>query len=362
MLYHLLYPLHEHLASLRLFRYITFRAALAIVIALLISLLLGPLLIRSLQRLNLRQYIREEGPAAHQAKGGTPTMGGLLILLALTLSALLCIRWDSPLLWILLGSTLAFGAIGFADDFLKMKRHQNLGLTSKQKFMLQVAAAGAVAWILYQYRLTGRYDTSLTIPFFKEIHPDLGWLFIPFAMIVIVGASNAVNLTDGLDGLAIGSTLIAAATYAVLTYAAGNAKIADYLDIPYVRDTGELSIFAAAIVGASLGFLWYNAHPAQVFMGDVGSLALGAGIGTLALIIKQELLLVIVGGLFVMEALSVILQVASYKLRDKKRIFRCAPIHHHFEMGGWKETQVVVRFWILAFLFALMGLATLKIR
>jgi phospho-N-acetylmuramoyl-pentapeptide-transferase len=361
MLYHLLYPFHDVLPALRLFRYITFRGAVAIVIALVISLLLGPALIRWLHRLNMRQYIREEGPAAHQAKGGTPTMGGLLILLALSVSAILCIRWDTPLSWLLLGSTLAFGAIGFADDFLKMKRRQNLGLTSKQKFSLQILAATAVAWALYQYRLTGHYSTVLTVPFFKEVQPDLGWLFIPFAVIVIVGASNAVNLTDGLDGLAIGSTLIAAATYAVLTYAAGNAKIADYLDIPYVRDTGELSIFAAALVGASLGFLWYNAHPAQVFMGDVGSLALGAAIGTLALIIKQELLLVIVGGLFVMEAASVIIQVVSYKARGK-RVFRCAPIHHHFEMGGWKETQVVIRFWILAFLFSLMGLATLKIR
>ncbi len=361
MLYHLLYPLHELVPAFRLFRYITFRGALAILIALLISLALGPVLIRFLQRLNLRQYIREEGPAAHQAKGGTPTMGGILILAALSISALLCIRWDSPLFWVLLFSTLAFGAIGFADDFLKMRRRQNLGLTSKQKFMLQVIAALAVAWFLYDYRQTGRFDSTLTVPFFKELHPDLGLLFIPFAVLVIVGASNAVNLTDGLDGLAIGSTLIAAATYAVLTYAAGNAKIADYLDIPFVKDTGELSIFAAALVGASLGFLWYNAHPAQVFMGDVGSLALGAGIGTLALMIKQELLLVIVGGLFVMEAASVIIQVASYKSRGK-RVFRCAPIHHHFEMGGWKETQVVIRFWILAILFALMGLATLKIR
>ncbi len=361
MLYHLLYPLHQIVPAFRLFRYITFRGALAILIALLISLVLGPVLIRFLQRLNLRQYIREEGPAAHQVKGGTPTMGGLLILTALAVSALLCIRWDSPLFWVLLFATLAFGAIGFADDFLKMKRRQNLGLTSKQKFMLQVVAALAVAWFLYDYRQTGRFDSTLTVPFFKELHPDLGLLFIPFAVLVIVGASNAVNLTDGLDGLAIGSTLIAAATYAVLTYAAGNAKIADYLDIPFVKDTGELSIFAAALVGASLGFLWYNAHPAQVFMGDVGSLALGAAIGTLALMIKQELLLVVVGGLFVMEAASVIIQVVSYKSRGK-RVFRCAPIHHHFEMGGWKETQVVIRFWILAFLFALMGLATLKIR
>ncbi len=361
MLYYLLYPLRDHVSVFRLFRYITFRGALAIVIALLISLVLGPMLIQGLKRLNLRQYIREEGPQAHQVKSGTPTMGGLLILLALTASTLLCIRWDTPLFWALLLTTLAFGGIGFADDFLKMKRRQNLGLTAKQKFMLQFAAAGAVAWFLYQYRLTGNYDTSLTVPIFKDFHPELGILFVPFAMVVIVGSSNAVNLTDGLDGLAIGSTLIAASTYAVLTYAAGNVKIADYLDIPYVKDTGELSIFAAALVGASLGFLWYNAHPAQVFMGDVGSLALGAAIGTLALIIKQELLLVIVGGLFVMEAASVIIQVVSYKTRGK-RVFRCAPVHHHFEMGGWKETQVVIRFWILAFLFSLMGLATLKLR
>lgn len=361
MLYYLFFPLQDHVSAFRLFRYITFRSALAIVIALLISLVLGPALIRGLRRLNLRQYIREEGPKAHQAKSGTPTMGGVLILLSLTVSALLCIRWENPLFWILLLTTLAFGAIGFADDYLKMKRRQNLGLTAKQKFLLQVAAASAVGVLLYEYRLTGHYDTTLTVPFFKEFQPDLGWLFVPFAVMVIVGASNAVNLTDGLDGLAIGSTMIAAATYAILTYAAGNAKIADYLGIPFVRDAGELTVFAAALVGSSLGFLWYNAHPAQVFMGDVGSLALGAAIGTLALLIKEEFLLVIVGGLFVMEAASVILQVASYKSR-KKRIFRCAPLHHHFELGGWEETQVVVRFWILAILFALMGLATLKIR
>jgi len=361
MLYHLLYPLRDHFSALRLFRYITFRGAVAIVIALLICLVLGPAVIGWLKRMNMRQYVREEGPQAHQVKGGTPTMGGILILVALAASSLLCIRWDTPLFWLLLLATLTFGAIGFADDYLKMRRRQNQGLTAKQKFLLQFAAAGAVAAFLYQYRLTGLYDTTLTVPFFKEFRPDLGWLFIPFAMVVIVGASNAVNLTDGLDGLAIGSTLIAASTYAILTYAAGNVKIAEYLEIPYVKDTGELAIFAAGLVGASLGFLWYNAHPAQVFMGDVGSLALGAAIGTLALVIKQEVLLIIVGGLFVVEAVSVILQVASYKSR-KKRIFRCAPIHHHFELGGWAETQVVVRFWIVAVLFALMGLATLKIR
>ncbi len=361
MLYALLYSLRDHFGAMRLFRYITFRGALAILIALGISLLLGPMLIRSLQRLNLRQYIREEGPKGHQVKAGTPTMGGLLILAALTCSSLLCIRLDTPLFWPLLFSTLAFGGIGFADDFLKMKRRQNLGLSAKQKFMLQIAAAAAVAVFLYRYQATGLYDTALTVPFFKELHPQLGLWFIPFAVVVIVGASNAVNLTDGLDGLAIGSTLIAASTYAILTYAAGNTIIAGYLGIPYVRDTGELTVFAASLVGASLGFLWFNAHPAQVFMGDVGSLAIGAAIGTLALIIKEELLLVVVGGLFVLEAISVILQVASYKSR-KRRIFRCAPLHHHFELGGWAETQVVVRFWIVAILFALMGLATLKIR
>ncbi len=362
MLYTFLFPFHEHAGFLRIFRYITFRGALAIALALLLSLMLGPRIIAALQRLNLRQYIREEGPKAHQIKAGTPTMGGLLILLSLTLASLLCIRWDSPLFWLLLLSTLAFGGIGFADDYLKMKRRQNQGLTARQKFALQFAAAFAVAGFLYSYAQIGPYDTTLTVPFFKNFHPDLGIFFIPFAAVVLVGSSNAVNLTDGLDGLAIGCTLIAASTYAILAYAAGNTIIAGYLGIPYVRDTGELAIFAAAMAGSSLGFLWFNAHPAQVFMGDVGSLALGAAIGTMALIIKQEILLVVVGGLFVAEALSVILQVASYRLRNKKRIFRCAPLHHHFELGGWAETQVVIRFWIVAILFALMGLATLKIR
>jgi phospho-N-acetylmuramoyl-pentapeptide-transferase len=361
MLYWLLFPLQEHISAFRLFRYITFRGALAIFVALLLSLALGPALIRWLQRLNLRQYIREEGPKAHQVKAGTPTMGGILILLSLSVASLLCARLDSLLFWILLATTVAFGAIGFADDFLKMKRRQNLGLTTRQKFLLQFLAAAVTGAALYFYAGTGGYDTTLTVPFFKTFRPDLGILFIPFAMLVIVGSSNAVNLTDGLDGLAIGCTLVAASTYAIITYAAGNSIIAGYLGIPYVRNTGELAVFAAALVGSSLGFLWFNAHPAQVFMGDVGSLALGAAIGTLALMVKEEILLVIVGGLFVTEALSVMIQVASYKSR-KKRVFRCAPIHHHFELGGWAETQVVIRFWIVAILFALAGLATLKIR
>lgn len=361
MLYHLLFSLHEYFSPLRLFRYITFRGALAIVIALLICLFFGERFIALLRAWNMKQYIRDEGPKAHQAKAGTPTMGGLLVLVAVGISTLLCTRWDTPLFWVLFLSTFAFGAIGFADDYLKLARRQNEGLSSRQKFALQIVAAGAVGTFLYFYSGQGGFDTTLTVPFFKEFRPDLGLLYIPFSILVIVGASNAVNLTDGLDGLAIGSTLVAAATYAILTYAAGNAVIAGYLDIPNVKGTGELAVFAAAIVGASLGFLWFNAHPAKMFMGDVGSLSLGGAIGTLALIIKQELLLVIVGGLFVMEAGSVILQVASYKSR-KKRIFRCAPLHHHFELGGWAETQVVIRFWILAVLFSLMGLATLKIR
>jgi len=361
MLYHLLFPLQAWFSPFRLFRYITFRGALAIVIALGISLFLAPAVIRMLRGWNIKQYIREEGPQAHRVKAGTPTMGGLIILLAVAGATLLCTRWDTPLYWLLLGTTLAFGAIGFADDYLKMRRRQNEGLTSRQKFALQVLVAAGAGAFLYYYSGQGGFDTTLTVPFLKGVRPDLGLFYIPFAVLVIVGSSNAVNLTDGLDGLAIGSTLVAAATYAILTYAAGNAVIAGYLDIPNVKGTGELAIFAAALVGASLGFLWFNAHPAQVFMGDVGSLALGAAIGTLALIIKQELLLVVVGGLFVLEALSVILQVASFKSR-KKRIFRCAPLHHHFELGGWAETQVVVRFWILAILFSLLGLATLKIR
>ncbi len=361
MLYHLLYPLQGSFSPFRLFRYITFRGAIAITIALVLSLWLGPALIRMLRAWNVKQFIREEGPKGHQVKAGTPTMGGLLVLSSVTAATLLCIRWDTPGYWALLLATLAFGGIGFLDDYLKMKRRKNEGLSSKQKFLLQVVAGLCVAMYLYSEARAGRYDLSLTVPFFKNVHPNLGLFFIPFAVAVVVGSSNAVNLTDGLDGLAIGCTLIAAATYAILTYAAGNAVIAGYLDIPNVKGTGELAIFAAALVGACLGFLWFNAHPAQVFMGDVGSLSLGAAIGTLALMIKEELLLVVVGGLFVVEALSVILQVASYKSR-KKRIFRCAPLHHHFELGGWAETQVVVRFWIVAILFSLLGLASLKIR
>jgi phospho-N-acetylmuramoyl-pentapeptide-transferase len=361
MLYHFLLPLQSYFSPFRLIRYITFRGALAIALSFLICVLMGPVFIRMLKKWNIKQFVRDEGPKAHQVKTGTPTMGGLLILTAVVVSTLLFIRWNTPFFWILLFVTLAFGGIGFLDDYLKMRRRKNLGLTSRQKFVLQIAAATAVAVFLYVYARAGHYETTLTVPFFKNFRPELGLWFIPFAVLVVVGSSNAVNLTDGLDGLAIGSTLIAAATYTVLSYAAGNAIISNYLDIPNVKGAGELAVFAAALVGASMGFLWYNAHPAQVFMGDVGSLALGAAIGTLALIVKESLLLVIVGGLFVIEALSVILQVGSYRWR-KKRIFRCAPIHHHFELGGWAETQVVIRFWILALLFSLLGLATLKLR
>ena len=361
MLYHLLLPLQDWFSPMRVFQYITFRGALAIVVALFLSLLLGNAFIRWLHRVNAGQYIREEGLESHHAKSGTPTMGGVLILFALTVSTILTIRWDKPFFWVLLLATLGFGAVGFIDDYLKIRRKHNLGLRAYQKFLLQVLIALAVAAFLFRYAGTGSFDTTLTVPFFKAFHPDMGILFIPFAAVVIVGCSNAVNFTDGLDGLAIGSCLIAAGTSAILSYAAGHALIADYLGIPNVKGTGELSVFAAALVGTCLGFLWFNAHPARVFMGDVGSLSLGAAIGTMAVMIKQEILLVIVGGLFVMEALSVILQVASYKFKGK-RIFLMAPIHHHFEKKGWAETHVVVRFWILAILFSLTGLATLKIR
>ena len=361
MLYYLLYPLHQYISALRVFRYITFRAALAVFVSLMVIFIFGGPVIRALKSMKLGQHIREEGPEAHKAKEGTPTMGGVLILLAVTVAALLCVRLDNPFPWIILATTLLFGAIGFADDLLKLKHRESLGLRAWQKLSLQVAAALAVSLVFYAMARHGLFQTTLTIPFFKEFQPDLGWFYVPFATFVIVGSSNAVNLTDGLDGLAIGSTLIAAGTYVIIAYAAGNAVIARYLGIPFVSGTGELTVFAAAIVGASLGFLWFNAHPAQIFMGDVGSLALGAAIGTIALAIKEELLLVVVGGLFVTEAVSVIVQVASFKFRGK-RVFRCAPIHHHFELGGWTETQVVVRFWIIAILFALAGLATLKIR
>ncbi|HKQ97797.1 MAG TPA: phospho-N-acetylmuramoyl-pentapeptide-transferase [Candidatus Polarisedimenticolia bacterium] len=361
MLYVPLFALHEQFHLFNVFRYITFRTALATLTALLISLALGSRLIRRLREFQIGQQIRPEGPLSHQSKKGTPTMGGLLILIAVILPSLLWADPANPFVWIALMSTLLFGVIGFTDDYIKITRKRSLGLTARQKFAMQWTAALLVAGLLFYLALDGRYSTSISVPFFKSWRPQLGILFVPWAAVVIVGAANAVNLTDGLDGLAIGSSLIASATYAILAYVAGHAKVAGYLDVPNVRGVGELAVICGALVGASLGFLWFNCNPAQVFMGDVGAMAIGGGLGTVAVIIKQELLLVFVGGLFVVEALSVILQVGSFKLRGK-RIFRMAPIHHHFELGGWPEQKVVIRFWIVALIFALMGLSTLKLR
>ena len=362
MLYHLLYPLHDTISGFNVFRYITFRTMLAAVTALMISFILGPWLIERMRRIKMGQFIREEGPKSHQAKAGTPTMGGILINVAILVPTMLWADILNPYIWIILFVTFAHGVIGFVDDYRKMAKRRNLGLTSREKFTMQIVVALLAALaIAYLPSIHNNYSTVLTFPFLKNFIVDLGFLYIPFIIIVIVGVSNAVNLTDGLDGLAIGSTLIAAVTYTLLTYAAGHFRIADYLNIAWVPQTGELAVFCGAMVGACLGFMWFNAHPAEIFMGDVGSLALGGAIGCLAVMIKQELLLVIVGGLFVLEAMSVILQVASFKLTGR-RIFKMSPLHHHFELSGWRETKVVVRFWIIAIMFAMVALATLKLR
>ena len=361
MFYHLLYPLHVDFGAFNVFRYITFRTAMGAMTALVVSLLLGPVLINRLRTFQIGQEIRAEGPSSHQSKRGTPTMGGLLIVIAVVLPTLLWADLRSEFIWIAVGSTVAFGAIGFADDYLKVARKQNLGLTARAKFACQIAVGLVLGVLLMWLATRGQFDTTLTVPFFKSFRPDLGWGYPLFVTLVLVGSSNAVNLTDGLDGLAIGSSLIAWATFTVLTYAAGHAIVSDYLGISNVKSAAELTIFCGAVVGACLGFLWFNSHPAEVFMGDVGSMAMGGALGTIAVLVKQEVLLVLVGGLFVLEAASVILQVASFKTRGR-RIFRMSPLHHHFELAGWSETKVVVRFWILAILFSLLALATLKLR
>ncbi len=329
--------------------------------ALVLSILLGPVLIRWLRSRQIGQAIREEGPKAHQAKAGTPTMGGVLINLAIVVPTVLFADVENRYVWVALGATLLAMLIGAGDDWRKVARKHNRGLSGRQKLLLLsvvgLAVGAASLWLLDR-----RPDpTGVSIPFLKTVHLELGIFYILFAAVVVLGSSNAVNLTDGLDGLAIGATLVASATFAILAYIAGNAKVASYLLVPSVPGAGELAVFCAAIVGASLGFLWFNAHPAEVFMGDTGSLALGAALGTVAVLIKQEVLLVLVGGLFVVEAVSVILQVSSFKLTGK-RIFRMAPIHHHFELAGWAESKVITRFWIVAILFALVALSTLKLR
>jgi phospho-N-acetylmuramoyl-pentapeptide-transferase len=361
MLYYLLYPLREHFAIFNVFRYITFRTAAAIVTALLLSWLMGPWFIRTLRRLSVGQNIRDVGPQAHQVKAGTPTMGGVLILFSVLIPTLLWGNLANHYVWVVILVSAAFGVIGFLDDYLKIRRRRNLGLTARAKFLLQILAGTAMGIALLFFPAEFRFNPELALPFFKNVVFNLGYFYIPFVVLVLVGASNAVNLTDGLDGLAIGATAVAAATYAVFTYVAGNIRFATYLQVPYVSGVGEVAVFCGALVGASLGFLWYNSHPAEVFMGDVGSLSLGAAIGSVAVLAKQEILLVVVGGLFVLEALSVIIQVASFKLTGR-RVFRMAPLHHHFELSGWAEPKVIVRFWILSILFSLLSLSTLKLR
>jgi len=377
LLYWLLYlKLFHYFPPFRIFRYLTFRTAFASLTALFTALIVGPIVINRLREFQIGQFIREEGPKAHQKKAGTPTMGGLLIAISIVVPTLLWADLSNLFIWIAVFATCAFAAIGFADDYIKVVNRRNLGLTSKAKLGLQIAVSILIAVALIAMQTRGAYSTKLMVPFIKQFHPDLvieklvnhpalwplAFLpFVAFVVLVIVGSSNAVNLTDGLDGLAIGCTVIAAGALAVLTYVSGHATFAQYLELQRMPLAGELTIFCGAMVGASIGFLWYNAHPAEVFMGDVGSLALGGAIGTVAVMIKQELLLPFIGGIFVIEALSVILQVASYKLR-KKRIFKMAPLHHHFELLGWSESKIIVRFWIGSLVFALFALTTLKLR
>ncbi|MBZ0160718.1 MAG: phospho-N-acetylmuramoyl-pentapeptide-transferase [bacterium] len=360
MLYHLLYPLHESYAVLNVFRYVTFRTAGAILTALLISLLLGPALIRKLQELQIGQSIRDDGPAGHLQKAGTPTMGGLLILASVFIGTLLWANLTNRFVWLALLCTVWMGAVGFIDDYLKVASKNSRGLSVRGKLLWQVIPGMLVGLFLY-VNPVDTYTTKLAIPFLKHWMPDLGWGYVLFVMLVIVGASNAVNLTDGLDGLAIGPILMTAAAYTVLAYIAGHASIAHYLQVVFVRGSSELTVFGGAIVGASLGFLWYNAYPAQLFMGDTGSLALGAAVATLAVLVKSELLLLIVGGVFVAEAISVIMQVFSYRTTGR-RVFRMAPIHHHYELNGMAEPKIIVRFWIISFILALLSLTTLKLR
>ena len=364
MLYYLFYDrLTDAWSAFNVFKYITVRAGGAAVTAFLLSLLVGPYLIRWLYRLRIGQEIRkDECPPLHlihKNKQGTPTIGGLLVLTALTIATLLWARWDNYYVWLALAVTLALGALGFADDYLKVRHRRSLGLNARTKLVVQTAIALALAAVM----IALEPELPLYVPFYKSpVIANLGLVYIALAVLVIVGTSNAVNLTDGLDGLAIGAVTVCALAYTVLAYVAGHSRISEYLFIFYAPNAAELTVFCAGLVGAGLGFLWFNAHPAMIFMGDTGSLALGGAIGTIALLVRKEVLLLIIGGLFVGEALSVILQVGSFRLRAGKRVFRMAPVHHHFEMKGWPETRVTVRFWIIALIFALAGIATLKLQ
>lgn len=359
MLYHLLYPLHTTISAFNVFRYITFRTIYGGLTAFLICFLLGPWIIRKFSNLQLGQYIREDGPETHLKKAGTPTMGGILIVFSIVVSTLLWANLTNYYVWIVLLITISFGMVGFIDDYLMQIKKQSKGLGVRSKLVLQaILAIGAGVLVFF----CPDFDTKITIPFLKKVSPDLGWGYVLFAALVIIGTSNAVNLTDGLDGLAIGPFVIAAVAYIVFAYVAGHVKIAEYLQINYVSGSGELAIFCGILAGAGIGFLWFNTYPAQIFMGDVGSLSLGAALGTVAVITKQEILLLIVGGLFVIEALSVIFQVGFFKMTNGRRIFKMAPLHHHFELKGWSEPKVIVRFWIIALALALISMSTLKLR
>jgi phospho-N-acetylmuramoyl-pentapeptide-transferase len=357
MLYQLLVPLSDTIKIFNVFRYITFRTAAATLTALFISFLVGPALIRALGRLRVGQPIRAIGPD-HQGKAGTPTMGGLMILLSLAVSVLLWADLENRAIWIVLGLTLGYGALGFVDDYRKVRRNHSGGIRARTKLFWQFLLAFGVAWLIYT---DPSFDGELAVPFFKNFTPHLGVLYVPLAAFVIVAASNAVNLTDGLDGLAIGPVMIAAGTFLLLSYAAGHAKIAEYLAIKSVSGAGELAIFCGALIGGGLGFLWFNTYPAQLFMGDVGALSLGGALGAIAVVIRQEILLAVVGGIFVLETASVMIQVVSFKLTGR-RVFRMAPIHHHFEQLGWAEQKIVVRFWIISIILGLVALSSLKLR
>ena len=362
MLYHFLYPLHEYFAPLNVFRYITFRSAYALATALLIALILGRPIIAKLREMKVGQKVRDDGPKSHMPKAGTPTMGGVLIVISIAASTLLWGNLGNRNVLIALAATLWMGAVGFIDDYLRVMLHYRKGLLGRYKLAGQILLGLGVFLAVFLYPAHGILDPGETnIPFFKRTVIDFGWLYLPFVILVITGASNAVNLADGLDGLASGMTAFAAVALGGMCYITGHVKFSQYLQVPYIAGTGELTVFCAAVIGATLGFLWWNCHPADVFMGDTGSLSLGAALGTVAVLIKREFLLAIVGAVFVAEALSVMAQVLSFKLRGT-RVLKMAPLHHHFELSGWKEPQVVVRFWIAAALCALVGLSTLKLQ
>jgi phospho-N-acetylmuramoyl-pentapeptide-transferase len=359
LIYHLLYPLHTAFSFFNVFRYITFRTIYATITALVICFVIGPWLIRKLQSMQIGQQIREDGPQSHMVKKGTPTMGGILIIFAVVISTLLWANLTIDYVWLILLVTVGFGLIGFIDDYRKLIGKNSRGVSGKVRLFAEILIALFASIILY---IKPGFNSQVTIPFFKTVLPNLGWGYVLLSTFIIVGAANAVNLTDGLDGLAIGPAIICFTTYVMFAYFAGNVKVASYLQIPYVAGAGELAVFCGALVGAALGFLWFNSYPAEVFMGDVGSLSLGGALGMTAIITKQEILLVIVGGVFVIETFSVIFQVGYFKLTQGKRIFRMAPLHHHFELKGWAEPKVIVRFWVISILLALVAISTLKLR